>query len=131
MGRLFLEHLGGRRIFMCDQCQTYLTNRHEILSTHFRGKLFWYEKISSLGATGAAYLFRKVVNVRYAKVEERNMMTGRHLVRDVFCKNCDIKIGWMYEYAVDADQVYKEGMLVGKIYLDNTRLCDSRAQIVA
>uniref|UniRef100_A0A914EN40 Protein yippee-like n=1 Tax=Acrobeloides nanus TaxID=290746 RepID=A0A914EN40_9BILA len=39
-------------------------------------------------------------------------MTGKHLVRDVFCKNCNIKIGWMYEYAVDPDQVYKEGCVI-------------------
>lgn len=23
-------------------------------------------------------------------------LTGRHMVRDVFCKNCDTKLGWMY-----------------------------------
>ena len=25
------------------------------------------------------------------------MLTGRHWVRDVFCKNCNDKLGWMYE----------------------------------
>ena len=27
------------------------------------------------------------------------MITGRHIVRDVACKKCDTKLGWMYEFA--------------------------------
>jgi len=37
------------------------------------------------------------------------MLTGRHLVRDVNCKQCSIKLGWFYEFAVDQAQNYKEG----------------------
>ncbi|KHN71054.1 Protein yippee-like 5 [Toxocara canis] len=40
------------------------------------------------------------------------MMTGRHLVRDVFCKRCNTKLGWMYEFAVEPDQKYKEGRVI-------------------
>ena len=32
------------------------------------------------------------------------MLTGRHMVRDVMCKNCSAKLGWMYEYATDDGQ---------------------------
>lgn len=31
------------------------------------------------------------------------------MVRDVFCKNCNFKLGWMYEFAHDPQQQYKEG----------------------
>ncbi|VDK44133.1 unnamed protein product [Anisakis simplex] len=100
MGRIFYEHLGGKRVFSCATCEMYLSNRHEVLSTNFRG------------ATGRAYLFRRVVNIRESDVESREMMTGRHLVRDVFCKRCNTKLGWMYEFAVEPDQKYKEGRVI-------------------
>ena len=47
MGRLFLEHLGGERIFVCATpgCNCYLTNRALLASTRFTG------------ATGRAFLF--------------------------------------------------------------------------
>ena len=53
MGRIYLEHIGGRRLFTCAQCDTFLTNRNELISTRFTG------------ATGRAFLFNKVVNLHY------------------------------------------------------------------
>ena len=40
------------------------------------------------------------------------MLTGRHMVRDVFCKKCDYKLGWMYEFATEENQRYKEGRVI-------------------
>ena len=40
------------------------------------------------------------------------MLTGRHMVRDVSCKNCDAKLGWIYEYATEENQRYKEGRVI-------------------
>jgi hypothetical protein len=40
------------------------------------------------------------------------MLTGRHFVRDVFCKKCASKLGWMYEYATEHEQRYKEGHVI-------------------
>ncbi|PAV74305.1 hypothetical protein WR25_23554 [Diploscapter pachys] len=59
--------------------------------------------------TGKAYLFNKVVNITEGPVVERMMTTGKHLVRDVICSQCQSKIGWMYEMAMNDDQKYKEG----------------------
>jgi hypothetical protein len=42
------------------------------------------------------------------------MLTGRHFVRDVFCKKCSTKLGWMYEFAMEETQSYKEGKLIEK-----------------
>ena len=40
------------------------------------------------------------------------MITGRHLVRDVLCINCNSKLGWMYEYAMEESQRYKESKVI-------------------
>ena len=64
------------------------------------------------GATGRAFLFSKAVNIVYGEVQDRMMITGRHLVRDVSCKRCTKKLGWMYEFAVEDSQMYKEGHII-------------------
>lgn len=100
MGRIFLDHIGGSRLFSCAACDTILTNRSELISTRFTG------------ATGRAFLFNKVVNLSYSDVQDRVMLTGRHMVRDVSCKNCDAKLGWIYEFATEENQRYKEGRVI-------------------
>lgn len=100
MGRIFLEHIGGSRLFSCASCDTILTNRSELISTRFTG------------ATGRAFLFNKVVNLNFSEVQDRVMLTGRHMVRDVSCKNCDTKLGWVYEFATEESQRYKEGRVI-------------------
>ena len=100
MGRVFLEHPGGSRIFSCAHCDTALTNRNQLISMRFTG------------ATGRAFLFRKVVNLTFSEVQNRVMLTGRHMVRDVACKNCSAKLGWIYEYATEEEQRYKEGRVI-------------------
>uniref|UniRef100_A0A0R3RYJ9 Protein yippee-like n=1 Tax=Elaeophora elaphi TaxID=1147741 RepID=A0A0R3RYJ9_9BILA len=100
MGRYFLEHLGGRRIFSCDSCKAFLTNEDELISKHFTG------------STGPAFLFDRVVNIEYSEMQLRTMITGRHIVRDVICKRCKTKLGWMYEYAMNEPQKYKESKVI-------------------
>ncbi|XP_031830490.1 yippee zinc finger protein [Nomia melanderi] len=100
MGVIFLEHIGGTRLFSCASCDTNLTNRAQLISTRFTG------------ATGRAFLFNKVVNLNYSEVQDRVMLTGRHMVRDVSCKNCAAKLGWVYEFATDDNQRYKEGRVI-------------------
>lgn len=100
MGRIFLQNLGGDRIFTCTQCGSYLTSRKHLMSNQFTG------------ATGRAYLFRKCVNLAYSGIQDRMMLTGRHMVRDVACKKCSAKLGWMYEFATCPEQRYKEGKTI-------------------
>lgn len=33
-------------------------------------------------------------------------------MRDVSCKSCDAKVGWMYEFATEENQRYKEGRVI-------------------
>lgn len=100
MGRVFLEHPGGSRLYSCGNCDTPLTNKKELASTRFTG------------STGRAFLFNKVVNIRLSSVQDRVMLTGRHFVRDVFCKKCSAKLGWFYEFATEEDQKYKENKVI-------------------
>jgi len=53
-----------------------------------------------------------VVNLQHSDVQERVMLTGRHMVRDVSCKNCNSKVGWLYEFATEDSQRYKEGRVI-------------------
>lgn len=116
MGRIFLEHLGGLKLFNCAQCHTNLTNRSQLISTRFTGAtgkfclllLLWgcLQLCNSLlfVPAGRAYLFKRVVNLTFSNIQERVMLTGRHMVRDVMCKNCGAKLGWMYEFATEESQ---------------------------
>ncbi|XP_060058398.1 protein yippee-like 5 [Erinaceus europaeus] len=97
MGRIFLDHIGGTLLFSCANCDTILTNRSELISTWFTG------------AIGRAFLFNKVFNLQYSEVQYRVMLTGCHIVRDVSYKNCNSKLGWIYEFATEDSQRYKEG----------------------
>lgn len=54
----------------------------------------------------------QVVNLQYSDVQDRVMLTGRHMVRDVSCKNCNSKLGWIYEFATEDSQRYKEGRVI-------------------
>merc|ERR1712203_1251466 len=75
MGRVYLEHFGGSKPFSCAQCDTFLTNRAELISTRFTG------------ATGRAFLFNRVVNLKYSEVQDRVMLTGRHMAEMCSVKN--------------------------------------------
>ncbi|KAK3516543.1 hypothetical protein QTP70_021740 [Hemibagrus guttatus] len=232
MGRIFLDHIGGTRLFSCANCDTILTNRSELISTRFTGatgraflfnKLFrrdpeafpgqprdivsfpgslphgtcpehlprdtsrrhpkqlleppqlapfdveeqrlysellpgdrapysiskgspchpteethfgllypgscpfshdpklmtigirpcpsWHSVEDALGVCGPRPSV-KVVNLQYSDVQDRVMLTGRHMVRDVSCKNCNSKLGWIYEFATEDSQRYKEGRVI-------------------
>lgn len=92
--------MGGSRVYSCDRCDTFLTNRQQLLSKSFTG------------TTGTAFLFNRVVNLVQSEVHDRHMLTGRHFVRDVSCKKCGVKLGWMYEFAKPANQRFKEGKVI-------------------
>ena len=39
-----------------------------------------------------------------SEMQDREMLTGHHVVRDVSCKNCDSMLGWFYEFASEESQ---------------------------
>jgi hypothetical protein len=98
MGRIHKEYLEGE-VITCP-CSTHLTTHESIISTQFRGQ------------HGTCYLFHNVVNVYYGDKEEKRMTTGVHLIRNVYCIDCDAYLGWTYEKAYEASQKYKEGKYI-------------------
>ncbi|KAA3674039.1 uncharacterized protein DEA37_0001884 [Paragonimus westermani] len=100
MGWIFIEHLGGDKVFNCKTCGIPLSNDKELVSTRFHG------------SSGRAYLFNHVVNITFGDIQDRFMMTGRHIVRDVKCIKCSTKLGWIYEHAVENTEMYKEGRVI-------------------
>jgi DNA-directed RNA polymerase subunit RPC12/RpoP len=97
MGKLFIEYLETSHIYTCSNCGTHLSNAKELIS-----KDFW-------AGAGKAFLFNKVVNCMKGQSEDRMQKTGLHTVSDIFCKVCESKVGWRYDWAMDQDQKYKEG----------------------
>lgn len=71
------------------------------------------------GQHGKAYLFNSVVNIETGEPSERNMTTGRHVVRDISCRTCNEVVGWKYDKAYEASEKYKEG----KFILEAELLC--------
>lgn len=72
------------------------------------------------GQHGKAYLFDSVVNIIQGEQAERNMTTGRHIVRDISCRQCKETVGWKYDKAYEAAEKYKEG----KYILEAELLCN-------
>ena len=58
------------------------------------------------------------MNVSNGPLEERQLMTGLHVVCDVYCVNCKSNVGWKYKEAYATTEQYK----VGKFCLEMTKL---------
>merc|ERR1712066_525726 len=107
MGIHFLEIPNSKHIYVCKLCDTPLAKKRDVQSDNFYGR------------AGPAYLLRKAYNLKYADPENRDMRTGLHTVRDVYCKICVTyksrnarQMGWYYEFAFDDTQRYKEGRII-------------------
>lgn len=64
------------------------------------------------GVQGPAFLVSDVVNYFLGPEEERMLLTGQHIVRDVICVRCQSVLGWRYSFAHEESQKYKEGKFV-------------------
>ena len=58
MGRIFLEYLTGKRIFVCKECEAHLVDKVDLIST-VSSLLIIISKKAFHGRTGQAYLFSK------------------------------------------------------------------------
>jgi hypothetical protein len=52
------------------------------------------------------------VNVSLGEKESRELITGMHVVADIYCNVCENVLGWKYLEAHEADQKYKENMFI-------------------
>ena len=95
MGRLFKVTLNRSEIYACNECDTHLSSKCQIISKNFHGR------------GGKAYLMESAVNVYLGPKEERRLLTGKHEVADIFCIDCHECIGWKYISASEESQQYK------------------------
>ncbi|KPA83494.1 putative Zinc-binding protein (Yippee) [Leptomonas pyrrhocoris] len=86
---------GDEGSFGCGFCGAHLCVADDVVSDNFRGR------------HGKAFLVSRCENSYYGHQEEKQLMTGLHRVRDVFCSNCDQYVGWGYDFAVDEREMYK------------------------
>ena len=100
MPKLFTQTIDGNHIYTCSRCEVEFTNHRELISKAFTGQ------------SGPAMLFGSVINVSYGPAEERPMKTGKHVVRSVYCVNCGVEVGWIYDFAYMVSEKYKEGKTI-------------------
>ena len=65
----------------------------------------------------------ELLNVVVGKAETRNLATGSHVVADISCASCGVRVGWKYVDAKDESQRYK----IGKFILETMRCVRHRA----
>ena len=63
-----------------------------------------------------------LVNTRVGRPENRQLVTGMHVVADIWCVVCGAKLGWKYVDAREPTQKYK----VGKFILETQRVVAHR-----
>ncbi|XP_051149293.1 protein yippee-like At4g27745 [Andrographis paniculata] len=88
------------RIYSCCSCKTHIAFHNHIIPGDFVGRL------------GRAFLLCHAINIRVAKSQRRQLMTGVYTVADVFCKDCNSMLGWKYLKAEEDSEKYKEGKFV-------------------
>ncbi|KAK7749176.1 hypothetical protein SLS62_008357 [Diatrype stigma] len=64
-----------------------------------------------------------LVNIKVGKQETRLLVTGSHVVADIHCAICHVKVGWKYVDAKEESQKYK----VGKFILETQRCATHRS----
>lgn len=60
----------------------------------------------------------ELVNIKIGRSENRQLVTGSHVVADISCRVCGTKVGWKYVDARESQQKYK----VGKFILETARV---------
>lgn len=54
----------------------------------------------------------ELLNIKIGSRENRQLVTGAHVVADITCAVCGTKVGWKYVQATEASQKYKEGKFI-------------------
>ena len=83
MGKIFLEYVEAPDVQVCAGGRAP-RRRTAIISKAFQGR------------HGRANLFSDVVNVNSGPTENRLLLTGLHVVADIYCNGCETRLGWKY-----------------------------------
>ncbi|KAI3977709.1 hypothetical protein MKX01_009594 [Papaver californicum] len=88
------------RLYCCFHCRNIVSCHEDIMSKTF------------VGFGGRAFLFSHAMNILVGPKREANLITGRHVIADISCSDCEKTLGWKYELAVPESEKYKEGKFV-------------------
>ncbi|TFB06044.1 Putative yippee-like protein [Trichoderma ghanense] len=111
----------------CSSCSTDIAFTSQIVSKGFTGRYGRAYLISPATPTGlswsSAVTAPTLLNIRIGKDENRQLVTGWHVVADICCGICSRKLGWKYVDAKEESQKYK----VGKFILETERVVTHRS----
>ncbi|KAM0454697.1 hypothetical protein ACHAO4_004510 [Trichoderma viride] len=109
----------------CSSCATDIAFTSQIISKGFTGRYGRAYLISPPPADSANEKASptSLLNVRIGKNENRQLVTGWHVVADICCGICSRKLGWKYVDAKEESQKYK----VGKFILETERVVTHRS----
>ncbi|KAK4104403.1 yippee-domain-containing protein [Parathielavia hyrcaniae] len=119
----------------CTSCSTDLALLSQIVSKGFTGRHGRAYLVSppppplpdssaSLSSTGAKRhtdstntdinggAHKDLVNIRVGRSETRRLVTGAHVVADIYCLGCGAVLGWKYLDTAEPAQRYKVGMFI-------------------
>lgn len=103
----------------CINCSTDLALASQIVSKGFTGR---YGRAFLVAPPPPPAADHALANIRVGRSEDRQLVTGWHVVADICCATCSRKLGWKYVDAREASQKYK----VGKYILEVERVVTHR-----
>ncbi|PHH63840.1 hypothetical protein CDD81_5397 [Ophiocordyceps australis] len=112
-------------VLRCMSCAADLALASQVISKGFTGR--W----------GRAFLVapppaeQTLHNVRLGPNEDRQLVTGWHVVADISCATCSRKLGWKYVDAKDAAQQYKVGNYILELARVVTHCCWEDVDVAA
>ncbi|ATY58983.1 yippee family [Cordyceps militaris] len=108
----------------CTGCSADLALSSQIVSKGFTGR---YGRALLVAPPPAAddqdSAPAALLNIRLGRLENRQLVTGWHVVADISCGTCARKLGWKYVDAKEKSQKYK----VGKYILETERVTAYRS----
>ena len=97
MGKIFLSfYPQGTVVYRCSECNSELGLKADLVSKNFR-----YNQ-------GKGYLFDDVMNTGQGPEENITLITGPHVIADIYCQRCNTVVGYRYVKAYAESQKYKE-----------------------
>jgi hypothetical protein len=107
----------------CGTCSVDLAFCSQIVSKGFTGRYGRAYLVSAPSQLPDLPSSTDLINIRVGKPENRQLVTGAHVVADISCVVCSSKLGWKYVDAKEQSQKYK----VGKFILETQRVVGYRS----
>lgn len=118
----------GPDTLRCTACSADLALSSQIISKGFTGRYGRALLVAPPAGVpsseeAAAGRDTSLLNIRIGRLENRQLVTGWHVVADISCGGCSKKLGWKYVDAKEKSQKYK----VGKYILETERVMTYRS----